>query len=170
MKKFYQYNYFIILCYLISLFGFLAFSTTVFAEIYKKVDENGHITYSNVPLKGASKLNLDPPSTAGSVSPRSAKTPTPTSFPKVDDKTQGQRDDKRKEILISELEAEQKALIEAKKAYAEGESNPEMFTNAQGKRFRNVPKFQEKMQKLQADVDAHERNIKLLQKEIDALN
>ena len=44
-----------------------------------------------------------------------------------------------------------------------------MFTSANGKRFRNVPKFQEKMQKLQADVDAHEKNIELLQKELDSI-
>jgi SMC interacting uncharacterized protein involved in chromosome segregation len=35
--------------------------------------------------------------------------------------------------------------------------------------MRNVPKFQEKMKRLQADVDSHENNIKLLQKELDNL-
>ncbi len=146
-------------------------SNTTHAEIYKSIDENGHITYSNVPLKGASKLNLDPstpPSSGGGA--RSAKTPTPASFPKVDAKTQDQRDDKRKEILSSELDAEKKALEEAKKAYADGAANPEMFTAANGKRFRNMAKYQEKVDKLQADVDAHQRNVELLQKELDALN
>ncbi len=98
------------------------------------------------------------------------KTATPADFPRVDRQTQEQRDDTRKEILKQELEAERQALEDAKKAYAEGESNPEMFTSANGKRFRNVPKFQEKMQKLQSDIDAHQKNIELLQKELDSIN
>lgn len=146
-------------------------SNIAHAEIYKSIDENGHITYSNVPLKGASRLNLDPTTPAsGGGGSRSAKTPTPASFPKVDAKTQDQRDDKRKEILSSELDAERNALEDAKKAYADGAANPEMFTNANGQRFRNVPKYQEKVEKLKADVDAHQRNVELLQKELDALN
>lgn len=137
------------------------------AEIYKRVDENGHVTYSNVPLKGATKLNLDPnPSKSSSSNNTNVKTPTPSSFPKVDNKTQSQRDDKRREILLSELDAERKALEAAKKAFEEGESNPEVFVGAGGKRFRNVPKFEEKMERLQVDVDTHKRNIELLEKEL----
>jgi cytochrome c556 len=82
---------------------------------------------------------------------------------------QNQRDDKRKEILQSELASEKSALEQAKKAYAEGESNPEVYRTAEGKTFRNVPKFEEKMKTLQADVDNHQKNIQLLQKELDAL-
>jgi len=32
-----------------------------------------------------------------------------------------------------------------------------------------MPKFEEKMQKLQSDVDTHEKNIELLQKELDSI-
>ena len=70
--------------------------------------------------------------------------------------------------MSQELNAERKALEEAKQAYKEGESNPEMNVGANGKRFRNVPKFEEKMQRLDADVKAHERNVKLLEKELAA--
>ena len=151
------------------------------AEIYKTIDANGNVTYSNVKLKGAKKLNLEPADTSfgtGSSSGASgegkrasqAKNPTPASFPKVDAGTQNQRDGKRKEILQGELDAEKKALGDAKKAYAEGESNPEVFKTKDGKTLRNVPKFEEKMKSLQADVNAHQRNIDLLQKEINATN
>ena len=37
-----------------------------------------------------------------------------------------------------------------------------------GNTLRNVAKFDEKMKALQADVDAHQRNIDLLTKEINA--
>ena len=64
-------------------------------------------------------------------------------------------------------QGEKAALAQAKKAYAEGEANPEMVRHADGKTFRNVTKFQEKMKSLQADVDGHENNIKLLEKELE---
>jgi hypothetical protein len=149
------------------------------AEIYKQVDADGHVTYSNVKIKGAKKLVLEPADTnfgTESSTPRraSAKSATPASFPKVNSETQKQRDGSRKEILQSELDTEKKALEDAKKAYAEGESNPEVFQkkNADGSSstFRNVAKFQEKMKNLQADVDVHQRNIELLEKEISSIN
>jgi hypothetical protein len=170
-----------------------AFSTFAHAEIYKHVDAEGRITYSNVKIKGAKKLYLEPADTSfgnnsSSETKRapSTRTATPASFPKVDAGTQNQRDGKRKEILQAELDTEKKALEDAKKAYAEGESNPEVYhksrqvitKNADGSTstktvsdtFRNVPKFDEKMKSLQADVDVHQRNIELLEKEISTIN
>jgi hypothetical protein len=154
------------------------------AEIYKHVDADGRITYSNVKIKGAKKLALEPADTSfgtgdsnegGSAKRTPAtRTATPANFPKVDADTQNQRDGKRKDILQSELDAERKALEDAKKAYAEGASNPEVFKkkNADGSSstFRNVPKFEEKMKGLQAEVDVHQRNIELLEKEISNIN
>jgi len=152
----------------------LSMNNVAQAEIYKQVDAQGRVTYSNVKLKGATKLDIEAPASSfGSDSkPRDtrAKTPTPTNFPKVDTQTQTQRDSTRKVILQSELESEKKALEEAKKAYDGGESNPEVFKTKDGKTFRNVAKFDEKIKSLQADVDAHQRNIELLQKEINATN
>ena len=149
------------------------------AEIYKTVDAEGRVTYSNVKIKGAKKLDLEPADTSFGTGASSSdgaekrapqtRTATPASFPKVDANTQNQRDGKRKDILQGELDAERKALEDAKKAYAEGEAKPEVFRTANGQTRRNVPKFQEKMKSLQADVDAHQRNIELLQKEINAI-
>lgn len=159
------------------LLGTCVLSVTAQAEIYKHVDAEGRITYSNVKIKGAKKLYLEPADTSFGTSSEgetkrvpSAKTPTPASFPKVDAGTQNQRDNKRKEILQTELATERQALEEAKKAYAEGESNPEVFRTADGSVRRNVPKFQEKMKALQANVDAHQRNIQLLENEISSIN
>lgn len=150
------------------------------AEIYKHIDADGRITYSNVKIKGAKKIALEPADTSfgtgGSTDGGEAKrapatrTATPANFPKVDAGTQNQRDNKRKDILQSELDAERRALEEAQKAYAEGEAKPEVYRTKDGKILRNVPKFQEKMKSLQAEVDAHQRNIELLEKEISNIN
>jgi hypothetical protein len=173
-KKIYKTRLNTLLCILLTA---LMLPLLAHAEIYKIVDANGHVTYSNVKIKGAKKLDLEPADTSfgNNTNPETKRAPqsrtaTPASFPKVDADTQNQRDGKRKEILQSELDAEKKALDDAKKAYAEGESNPEVFKTKDGKTLRNVPKFQEKMKALQADVDAHQRNIDLLTKEINAIN
>jgi hypothetical protein len=142
----------------------------VHADIYKHVDADGHVTYSNVPIKGATKLDLEPPPSGGSSTKAApARSPTPANFPRVDQQTQRQRDDKRRQILEDELANEKKALEEARRDYAEGEANPEMFTAANGKRFRNVPKYEEKMKGLQEGVSQHEKNIELLEKELGSL-
>jgi hypothetical protein len=155
----------------------LAASSSAFAEIYKHVDADGRVTYSNIKSKGSTRLEIDPD--ANNISNDRAKvkanstankrTATPDSFPRVDKDTQNQRDGKRRSILQGELDAEKAALEEAKKAYAEGESNPEVYKTASGQTFRNVPKFEAKMKSLQENVDNHQKNIELLQKELDSL-
>jgi hypothetical protein len=159
-----------------------AFSFAAHADIYKCVGDSGIPAFVDGKTKvGGNYKNCtlfirdDSASGKSSTSGGSktgrqsqTKTATPADFPRVDRQTQGQRDNVRKDILKQELEAEKQALEDAKKAHAEGESNPEMFTSANGKRFRNVPKYEEKMQKLQSEVDAHKKNIELLQKELDS--
>lgn len=154
----------------------IAFSSSAFADIYKRIDADGRVTYSNSKTKGAIRLELDPDASAVAndrAKPNSSsankRTATPEGFPKVDKQTQNQRDSKRQEILRNELESEKAALEDAKKAYAEGESKPEVYRTASGKIMRNVPKFDEKMKGLQDDVDSHQNNIDLLQKELNAL-
>ena len=145
----------------------------VSAEIYKHVDANGNVTYSNIPMKGATKLDLEPPVSGTAPAAKSGKTPTPANFPRVDKSEQKQRDDKRRQILQEELATERQALEDAKKALAEGEADPEVFKmkGKDGKTVtrRNVAKYQEKVSQLQENVSLHEKNIELLEKEISAL-
>lgn len=162
-----------------AIFLTLSLSGIAHAEIYKTIDADGHVTYSNVKTKGAKKVILEPADTNFGTNTKepskraTTKSATPEGFPKVDTETQKQRDGSRKEILQSELETEKKALEEAKKALAEGGANPEIYhkKNADGSTstLRNVPKFDEKMKKLQDEVDAHQRNIELLEKEISQI-
>ncbi len=151
-------------------------STIAYAAIYKQVDAQGRVTYSNVKIKGAIKLDIETPARESASDTKSSnresrtKLATPSNFPKVDTQTQNQRDEKRKSILQSELESEKAALADAKAAYDEGAAKPEVYRTQDGKTRRNVPKFDEKMRNLQAEVDAHQRNIELLEKEISSVN
>lgn len=151
----------------------LGLSVPAAAEIYKHVDPDGRVTYSNVPMKGATKLEIEPPVSSSPPPPKATKTPTPANFPRVDKNEQKQRDDKRRQILEEELATERQALEEAKAALAEGEKDPEVFRvkGKDGKTVvrRNVARYQEKIAQLQANVDLHQKNVELLEKEIAAL-
>src|SRR5258705_14016424 len=84
------------------------------AEIYKYVDPNGRVTYSNVPIKGGKKVDLPEVSTVPGAKP--GQTATPSSFPKVEGKEQKDRDDVRRKILEDELKAEIKSLANSQQA------------------------------------------------------
>jgi hypothetical protein len=135
------------------------------AEIYKAVDENGHVTYSSAPIKGGKKLILEPLPTM--MPPGKAR--APEDFPKVDNETQRGRDDTRRKILQDELNAEEKLLEEARQNLKEGESNPEVFKRTDGRTYRNVAKYEEKIKPLQDQVDLHQQNIEALETELSKL-
>ncbi|HYA19591.1 MAG TPA: DUF4124 domain-containing protein [Burkholderiales bacterium] len=143
------------LCAVILMLGFVAAK----ADIYKQVDENGRVTYSNVPSKGAQKLNLEPLNTVPSGQPGAA---TPGNFPKVDAETQKNRDDVRRQILEQELSQEMAQLEEAKKRLAEAES-----TRIGGE--RNYQKYLDRTQPFRDEVAEHQKNVDALKEELAGL-
>ena len=138
------------------------------AEIYKAVDADGHVTYSSTPIKGGKKIILEPlPTSVPSARSRSAA--SPEDFPRVDDETQRGRDDTRRKILQDELSTEEKLLEEARQNLREGEQNPEVFRGQDGKTYRNVAKYQEKINLLNDRVEMHRKNIEALNTELSKL-
>lgn len=136
-------------------------SCSAHAEIYKIIDAEGKVTYSNVPTKGAQRLNLEPLSTISPNkspgAPRGAA--TPANFPRVDNEIQRKRDEMRRKLLGDELAAELKLLADARLALSDGE----------GVRLgneRNYQKYLDRIQKLKDDVVLHEKNVAALQKEL----
>ncbi|HEU0282639.1 MAG TPA: DUF4124 domain-containing protein [Gallionella sp.] len=137
----------------------------VHAEIYKAIDADGHVTYSSTPIKGGKKIILEPlPTMAPPAYPRSAA--SPEGFPKVDGATQKGRDDARRKILQDELNAEEKLLEEARQNLKEGEANPEVYHGKDGKTYRNVAKYEEKIKALKDQVDLHSQNVEALKIEL----
>jgi len=128
------------------------------AEIYKYVDEHGRITYTNVPKKGAKKLDVE---AGGGAKARGNV--GPSTFPKVDNQTQKKRDESRKQILQDELATEEKALADSKIALKEGEAQ------RSAEEARNFPKYLERIKKLKDNVALHEKNIEALKKELGDL-
>ena len=133
------------------------------ADIYKSIDEDGRVTYSSTPIKGGEKLNLPPLPTM--LPP--AKASSPGNFPKVDEQTQKERDDKRRKILEEELVAEQELLAEARQNLED--ASPEIFKGADGKTYRNVAKYEEKTKAMAEQIEQHEKNIEAIKTELSKL-
>jgi len=149
----------------------MLYSIQACAEIYKNVDANGHITYSNIPSKGSTKLDLGlspkPSPESGTVRSAPTRMATPSNFPRVDKQTQSLRDTKRKSILQTELDTESKSLLDAKKSLAEIDSSIG-YLKANGGKAADLLKLQEKSKLMQSDIDNHQSNIRLLQKELSS--
>lgn len=158
---------------LFYIFTFALMCSQSWADIYKYTDSNGVTTYTNIKPEGKSKAELiisgpkttEPPSAIREKKP-ATKTPAPANFPKVDNQTQNQRDQKRRELLMNELAQEKQALENARLLYEEAQNTPEVYRGANGKTFRNVAKYEEKLRVIEAEIQAHERNIELLNKEL----
>ncbi len=131
------------------------------AGIYKCVDAQGRVTYTNdnTSTKGCTQLQEDLPvsSVPALRPPTSAK-----DFPRVSPDQQKARDDSRRNILDEELASEEEALEAARKALAEQE----------GIRLGNERNYQRKLDRIkpfQDQVELHQRNVEALQKEISNL-
>ena len=134
----------------------------------KYVDNEGRVTYSNVPVKNARKLTCfeapaapaPPPSNANKETAPAAK---PKSESKVESTTQRQRDEQRRSILQSELAAEEGRLAEAKRSLAEQEAI------RQGDE-RNYQRVLDRLKPYQEAVAQHEKNIASLKQELANLH
>jgi Domain of unknown function (DUF4124) len=160
--------------FIISILLLLLSNLQASAEIYKTVDADGRVTYSNVRSKGAKKLDLGiaetpvtPEERPNAKRSETTKTVNLGGYPKVDSNTQSQRDGKRRDILKAELDQEKQALEKAKQDYEDAKNTPEVYKGANGKTFRNVVKYEEKLKAIEEQISAHERNIALLNKELN---
>ena len=142
--------------------------------MYQCVDDRGHKSFSNIKssAKGAKCTAMDLGAPVTVPAPKAAaKTPTPATFPKVDDNTQKARDTDRRRILDSELATEQRNLEEAKKALVEQEAIilPSERQQYKGGGGISGGKVEERIQPYRDKVALHERNIEAIQKEIAKL-
>ncbi|HUW27155.1 MAG TPA: DUF4124 domain-containing protein [Sulfuriferula sp.] len=139
----------------------LVISLPVHAEIYKYVDESGQVTYTNLPKRGAKRLDLGPVAT--SIAPaRKKEVSSPANFPRVDSNTQRKRDDLRRSVLQDELRTEERNLAEATAAQKTGEA---LRSGEQP----GSASWRARSDKLRDIVKRHEDNISALKKELASI-
>ena len=139
------------------------------ADVYKCVDEAGHVTYTNTKTsgKGCSTLARDQAVSSVPGGPRPAVVGSPQNgassggagFPRVDTGTQRARDSDRRRILEGELSAEQKSLDAARQELDEQQLS----------RYANGAAGGERLQSGKDKVQLHERNVEALRREIGNL-
>ena len=163
--------------------------------IYKLVDDNGRVTYSNLPMKGAVKIDLDPittlalpassPSTRAGIANAAANTvanvsQAPPGLPAIDGGTQKKRDDIRRRILEDEARNEEKLLTDAKGALKEQENDRSVIMMMRAAAEKQTPaasvearraydQREEKLKSMQDSIGNHEKNVEAIRKELTAL-
>jgi hypothetical protein len=143
-----------------------ALALPVLADIYKHVDAEGNITFTNQPMRGAQRILVEPgfkpqPRATGVPGRSSAsQNPSPSSFPRVDVHTQRERDSNRRLILQEEMANEQKRLSEARRQLQEADATRSAEEKA------NPSRYLERLGRLREAVQLHEKNLAALQSEL----
>ncbi|MDA8382641.1 MAG: DUF4124 domain-containing protein [Betaproteobacteria bacterium] len=127
------------------------------AAIYKYVDQDGNITYTNIPRAGARRLQLTPLSTISAGTAHA--NPGPANFPRVSTSTQEKRDAMRRELLQHELAGEEGKLAAAQQALKAGEA-------VRLGNERNYQKYLDRVQGLKDAVLRHQQNVDALKKQL----
>jgi len=123
-------------------------------SIYKHVDKDGNITFTNRPIKNAQKFSAA--SFPKDTQPRS-QSKSQLNSPRVNDITQKERNTMRRQILEKELETEEKLLADTQIFLAQISNNHEPSPH------------QEKVVQLKNRLFLHQRNITALKKELTKL-
>lgn len=137
------------------------------AQVYKCVDEEGRVTYTNdrTIAKGCTQLSQDQPVStipAPAARPSPAPSAAPQNFPRVSPDAQRERDQSRRQILEKELAQEESALAEAQKA----------LTDQEAVRYGNERNYQRVLDRLapfKEKVEQHQRNVDALKRELREL-
>lgn len=134
----------------ILLIALFSFSCSAQSELYKYVDKNGNVTYSDAPLKNAQKLELPPltvvPTTNIAPETRTRKTSI--------DKNEGHHE------TIKKMIAEEIKLLEEKKKEYNG-GKPERIGSE-----RNYQRYLNRVQRLKNEIALHEEKIGTLNLEL----
>ena len=150
--------------------GGLAAEARASSDIYVCVDADGRKTYQNTGAgKGCTKLEVQPalivpaprqpPRQAAAAESRPI---SPASFPRVDAQTQRLRDGDRRRILEDELGAEESKLASLRAEYNGG--TPQRLASE-----RSDGSYQERLARLQADLQRTENNVASLKRELALL-
>jgi hypothetical protein len=132
------------------------------AQIYKYVDENGQVTFTDVYRRGAQKIDLPgAPAPLPSAKPAATRAvvPSPANFPRIDAGTQKRRDDIRRQVLQDEMESERRNAEEARRQLALGE-------RLQPGERATDPSYLNRVSRLRAALQQHEQNVSSIQREL----
>ena len=151
--------------------------------IYKHVDDSGHVTYSNKPMKGAVVLDLEPltvidagpaatpakTATARAEAPKpdakatvAVLTPITTALVAVEPQLQRRRDNDRRRILEDELQKEEDSLATVRTSLSQEQQNPVLVAAVRAAQLAADP-TPSQMVEFRANIDKASGRIRGLQ-------
>lgn len=119
------------------------------AAVYKYVDADGNVTFSDRYRPGAVKYLDDGKGHVISAPAKHGNAARPAGFPRVDPGTQGRRDQVRRSLLLEERKGEAEALAAVRARLADGK-----------------PRGTAESARLQESLRLHEKNIEMLDSEL----
>jgi hypothetical protein len=136
------------------------------SDIYLCVDADGQKTYTNTATSRSCKRLENQPLISVPAPRLQQRAPAtavqPANFPRVDRDTQRVRDTDRRQLLEDELKAEREKLFRLRSEFNNGE--PERRGEE-----RNYGRYQERVARLQEDIQRAEANVNSLNRELAAL-
>ena len=164
----------------------VAATTGAFAQttIYKHIDESGHVTYSNKPMKGATVMELEPITLIPGLPANAAPSPKPVATlervdaPKsapthaaastsptlaaIEPQVQRRRDDDRRRILEDELQREEQSLDDVRDSLVQEQQNPVLIAAVRAAQQASDP-TPSQMAEIRNNVDKASGRIRGLQ-------
>jgi len=140
------------------------------SDIFVCQDADGRKTYQNTGTgRGCTRLDIQPSLSVPAPRQQATRASTdvrpisPASFPRVDSQTQRARDGDRRRILEDELGAEEAKLQALRTEYRNGA--PERLASERGHAG-----YQERVAKMQAELQRTENNVASLKRELALLS
>jgi hypothetical protein len=146
----------------LMLLSCLACAASARADIYKSVDADGNVTYSNTPIKGGKKMDLDPLPTMPAYKENEGESI------RVKQAAQKNRDEARRKILEGELADEERLLAEARQNLKDVQDNPRM-ARSNNVTYVLTEAQNEALKAAQEQVTLHEKNVAAIQQELSRL-
>ncbi|PTN12983.1 DUF4124 domain-containing protein [Nitrosomonas aestuarii] len=130
-------------------------ATRALSGVYKQIDEHGNVTYSNVQLNNAEKIDLPPIVVVPSVDAEG-----------IDDRIRQRRENKiiteQRNALEEKIAEETERLERIKAEYQDG--NPDRLGSE-----RNYQRYLDRVERLKKEISLREANMRALQQQLEAL-
>lgn len=141
-------NYFLIM-------ALASFSCSIQAGVYKHVDAQGKVTYSNVPSGNAQKIDLPPIIVVPSVDSGEIEE-------RIYKRRESIKIEEQREQLQSKITEEEKRLNDVKNEYKDGV--PDRLGSE-----RNYQRYLDRVERLREEINAREKNLNTLKTEMQNL-
>lgn len=130
----------------------LCFPTISHAEIYKHVDAQGKVTYSNIPSDHSKRIDLPPIVVVPAVDSHDIEE-------RLAKRRETTKINEQREEIENKISEEEKRLSEIKSEYKDGE--PDRLGSE-----RNYQRYLNRVERLKEEISAREKNLDILRNEL----